>query len=29
MNKSLDLYGEYLRRGENINLPMLKLQNNN
>ena len=25
MNKSLDLYGEYLRRGENINLPMLKL----
>ena len=29
MNKPLDLYDEYLRRGENINLPMLKLSNNN
>ena len=29
MNKPLDLYDEYLRRGENINLPMSKLPNNN
>ena len=29
MNKLLDLYDEYLRRGENIYLLMLKLQNNN
>ncbi len=29
MNKSLDLYDENLRRGENIYLLMLKLSNNN
>ena len=29
MNKPLDLYDEYLRRGENIYLLMLKLSNNN
>ena len=29
MNKLLDLYDEYLRRGENIYLLMLKLSNNN
>ncbi len=29
MNKQLDLYGEYLRRGENIYLSMLKVSNNN
>ena len=29
MNKLLDLYDEYLRRGENIYLLMLKVSNNN
>ena len=29
MNKQLDLYDEYLRRGENIYLSMLKVSNNN
>ena len=29
INKQLDLYDEYLRRGENIYLLMLKLSNNN
>ncbi len=29
MNKPLDLYDEYLRREENINIPMSKLSINN
>ena len=29
INKQLDLYDEYLRRGENIYLLMLKVSNNN